>query len=67
MERMLHLVDMRKDNIVQLILGNSVLRNLTLSQITHEEYLFRYEVKKGTHIWHKETLRKEHLSWNLVL
>jgi CRP-like cAMP-binding protein len=54
MERMLHLVDMRKDNIVQIIQGNSVLRNLTLSQITQlEEYLFRYEVKRGTHIWNK--------------
>ena len=54
MERMLHLVDMRKDNIVQLIRGNSVLSHLTLSQITQlEEYLFRYEVKKGTHIWKK--------------
>ena len=49
MERMLHLIEMRKDNIVSIIRENSVLCHLTLSQITQfEEYLFRYEVKKGT-------------------
>ena len=54
MERMLHLIEMRKENIVSIIQENSVLRNLTLSQITQfEEYLFRYEVKKGTFIWQK--------------
>ena len=54
MERMLHLIEMRKDNIVSIIRENSVLCHLTLSQITQfEEYLFRYEVKKGTFIWNK--------------
>ena len=54
MERMLHLIEMRKDNIVSIIQENFVLRNLTLSQITQfEEYLFRYEVKKGEFLWRK--------------
>ena len=53
-DRIRHLVDMRKDNTMSIIEKNSVLKNLSPSQMTQlEEYMFRKSFKRGSFLWTK--------------